>query len=110
MFRVFNGKKIYLHRFINNTPKGLITDHINRDTLDNRKVNLRVVDKKKNQRNHKIFKTNSSGYTGVSWREKMIKWEAYIWVNNKKVALGLFDNVKKAVEARRLAELNYWHD
>lgn len=30
-----------LHRFIMNAPKGIEVDHINHDTLDNRKCNLR---------------------------------------------------------------------
>ena len=34
----------YMHRIINKTPKNLLTDHINRNTLDNRKINLRNAD------------------------------------------------------------------
>ncbi len=35
-------KTIRMHRLVANTPKGKITDHINHNKLDNRKVNLRV--------------------------------------------------------------------
>ena len=38
-----NGKKQYLHRLIMGNPKGLVIDHINHNTLDNRKCNLRAV-------------------------------------------------------------------
>lgn len=38
-----NREKVYMHKFLNKTPKGFITDHINRDRLDNRRINLRSV-------------------------------------------------------------------
>ena len=46
-------KKIYMHRVIMNTPKGMETDHINRITWDNRKQNLRSVNKLTNLENRK---------------------------------------------------------
>jgi hypothetical protein len=42
-----------MHRFIMNTPKGLYTDHINHNGLDNRRVNLRIVTASQNQLNLK---------------------------------------------------------
>lgn len=42
---------LFLHRVINNTPKGLQTDHINRCRDDNRRFNLRTVTAKENQQN-----------------------------------------------------------
>jgi len=40
-----------MHSFMLNTPKGLATDHINRQGLDNRRSNLRIVTNIENQLN-----------------------------------------------------------
>lgn len=41
MYYIRSSRGLALHRYINNCPKELVVDHINRDTLDNRKCNLR---------------------------------------------------------------------
>jgi hypothetical protein len=44
-------KTVYLHRFLLEPPAGLQVDHINRNSLDNRRANLRVVTASKNRQN-----------------------------------------------------------
>lgn len=50
---VIDDKKIGMHRYIMNTPKGLVTDHLNHDTLDNRRSNLRICTHAENMANRK---------------------------------------------------------
>src|SRR3954463_12256023 len=62
-----NEKNIYMHRFIAQTPEGMVTDHINRVKLDNRRENLRVCTPEQNSIN-RIGPTGCfSEYTGVQW-------------------------------------------
>ena len=60
------GKVQRLHRILMNNPDGLVVDHINRKSFDNRRENLRMVTQKQNLRNQSIRKTNTTGHTGVS--------------------------------------------
>ena len=52
------GKAIFLHHCIAPREEGKVTDHINRDTLDNRSCNLRTVTHGQNMLNKKDY-TNS---------------------------------------------------
>jgi hypothetical protein len=46
--------------------------------------------------------------TGVNWVEKRGKWWVRINVNKRSKHIGYFDNLSKAIEARREAEVKYW--
>ena len=102
-----NKKIIFMHRLLNNTPEGFITDHINRNSFDNRKVNLRISNKSQNAINSKIKKDNTSGFKGISWLERRKKWRTYITLNNKTIYLGEFKKIKDAIIIRKKAELVY---
>jgi hypothetical protein len=69
------SKRIYLHRVIMDCPYDRVVDHINHDTLDNRKSNLRIVSASENQQNRKgARKGSKSGARGVSWDETNKDW------------------------------------
>ena len=76
-------------------PRGEL-DHINGIYDDNRICNLRECDRSGNMQNAGMFKTNTSGYTGVTWHRKCRKWAAQIWVNNKRMYLGLRETKEEA--------------
>ena len=89
-----NGKKtsFLMHRFIMGNPKGFLIDHINGDTLDNRRENLRVVTNSQNLMNSRIRNNTSSKYKGVSFDKNSQKFKAQIQINKNKKHLGLFSN------------------
>lgn len=98
---------LFMHRILNKTPKGTITDHINRNRLDNRKKNLKTSNKSKNAINSKVRVDNTSGHKGVTWVERRKRWMAQIDVNTKHIGLGYFKEIKDAIIARRQAALKY---
>lgn len=93
------NRTIYLHRQIMDFPVGLVVDHINGDTLDNRRTNLRICTQKENIRNSKMFNTNTSGYRGVTFRKDRGKWASQIMINDKHISLGMYLDKKKAAKA-----------
>jgi len=101
-----NRTLIYMHRVICNTPKGLQTDHIDGDGLNNCKSNLRVVTSRQNNQNKHMKK--SSIYPGVSWFKNEGKWYSKIKINGKTKHLGVFDVEADAFEAylKALATIN----
>lgn len=88
---------VQMHRLIMKTPKGMDTDHINGDTLDNRRSNLRICTRSQNQMNKCRARNNTSGFKGVSRSGK--KWMAYIKINRKLKHLGVFKDKLEAHQA-----------
>jgi len=87
-----NGKQKTerMHSWIMKAPRGLLVDHINGDTLDNRRENLRIVTSRENCQNRHTAK--SSIYPGVNWLNLNKRWWAWIWIKGKSKSLGYFDS------------------
>lgn len=98
---------ILMHRAIMNPPDGKLIDHINRNKLDNRRRNLRVVDQSVNTHNTDLWSTNTSGYKGVSWNARRQRWRAYIGVGMQRIELGYHRKIEDAIAARAAAEQRY---
>lgn len=99
--------RIYLHREVVNCPKNMEVDHINRDRLDDRLSNLRVVTHQQNHFNTGLQKNNTTGHKGIVWLKRRLQWRAQIKHNKKMIYLGCFNDVKSAILARQQAEQKY---
>lgn len=83
-------------------------DHINRNSLDNRKSNFRKADNTENMRNRSLFSNNKSGVTGVYWAKDKDRWVASVKINKKDKYLGAFADKEDAIKARLQAEADYY--
>lgn len=107
-------KNCMMHRYIlglvgNKEARYKIeVDHINRNRLDNRKCNLRIISKQDNMKNKSTYTNNKSGIPGVKWNKNNNKWQVQINHNKKRIHLGMFDDLEKAKEAREKAEKKYF--
>ena len=99
----------YLHRDIMNIQPGdkIEVDHINRNTLDNRKVNLRLATRAQNSQNRGPKKNKiTSKFVGVSFCNK--KWRAVVRHKNKSIHVGYFKDEIEAAKARdKIAYIEY---
>jgi len=95
-----NSKKIPLHHLIiGKPPKGFVTDHKDRNRLNNKKSNLRFITNQQNTMNRGKRKNISSIYKGVCMVKGYKKWIAQIGFNKKTIYLGYFDDEKEAAKA-----------
>jgi hypothetical protein len=100
-----NGKPVYMHRYIIKAKNGMVVDHINGNTLDNRKENLREVTQRANLQN-KIIKRTSK-YPGVCYDSHNKRWKARIDINGKEIHLGAFKDEKQAAKCYQDALKRY---
>lgn len=88
---------IKMHHLILPCPRGMQTDHIDGDGLNNQKCNLRIVSHRQNQCNQHVNKT--SKYPGVCFDKHAGKFVAGIKINGKRKSLGYFKEEFPAFQA-----------
>lgn len=103
-----DGKACMMQSLLIDNPQNMIIDHKNRNTLDNRKSNLRLVTKSQNAMNTKVPANNTSGVMGVCYNKKQDKWRAYITINQQQINLGYYKEFNEAVKNRLLGEKKYF--
>jgi hypothetical protein len=94
---------IYMHRQILGLEPGdsRTGDHIEvGDTLNNRRINLRIATHSENCRNRKTRQDNISGYKGVCFHRLTGKWQANVMIEGKWKSLGRFITAEAANVAR----------
>mgnify|MGYP003465097337 FL=1 len=91
-----------------NADENVIIDHISGKRNDNRKYNLRNANYSTNMMNSGISKNNTSGVRGVNYDRDTGQWRVRIQVNNKRISLGSFSDIEKAIRVRRQAEEKYF--
>lgn len=106
------GRQYYVHRIVwemhnGPIPEDMEVDHVNHVRTDNRIENMRLVSRLVNCKNRKLNGNNTSGFCGVSWQKREGKWLSYIYINKKRVRLGLFSDISDAIAAREKANLNH---
>lgn len=102
-------KQLYLHRYILDAgdvkpDQSNVVDHIDRNTFNNSKSNLRIVNNSLNQRNKSIQKNNTSGITGVRYDKTINAWTCqYNELNGKQRTKSFSVNKYGYEEAKQLA-------
>jgi len=89
-------KTILMHRQILGLGEGKLTDHMNRDGLDNRRSNLRACTRSQNAMNQCRQKGCPSRFKGVTWHKGVGKWQARITASGNCTYLGLYDTEEEA--------------
>jgi hypothetical protein len=88
---------VLAHRLLMGCSADDVVDHINRDKLDNRRHNLRVVSQFENAQNRGDIR-------GYHWAPRSGKWRAQINAGGRRVYLGYFNTSEDAAAAYQKAK------
>ncbi|MEA1855604.1 hypothetical protein MKX67_18415 [Cytobacillus sp. FSL W7-1323] len=87
---------IGMHRYIMDAPTDRFVDHVDRNTLNNKRNNLRIVTLSENNQNTRVQKNNTSGARGVTWDKDKKKWRATVKYRGKVYYFGYHRTVEDA--------------
>ena len=82
-----------------------VVDHMNRNRLDNRRANLRVVPSSANSQNTVGRPDLTSRYRGVHFDRATGRWRAEVRTGGRRFRIGRFDSEAEAAEAARAVRL-----
>jgi len=104
-YATINKKRKALHRVImsrlagRELERGESVDHINRDGLDNTNENLRIANASQQMQNSKLFRTNKTGYKGVSYDRDLNMYRACISIDGCREDIGWYRTPEEASRA-----------
>ena len=101
--------RILMHRLILKFPKDFV-DHIDGNTINNQRSNLRIADIKQSQRNRRKQTNNTTGFKGVHFYKAYKKYSVHIGHNHKNIFGGYFDNPIDAAKRYNELALKYHGD
>jgi hypothetical protein len=94
---------VRMHRLVTGAAAGQEVDHKNRDKLDNRRNNLRIVTSTVNKWNMQRNTPNQTGHHGVERRPTSGRFTAQIIANGQRIWLGTFDTPEEAAHVYETA-------
>lgn len=109
-----NGKYVYMHRYICNVDNFMLVDHIDRDNLNNQRLNLRAVTKQQNSMNKRMSVTRSLKWRGYSKsgdkytaqiNDGPVRWVSYGFITEEEAAKA-YDRMAKLLYGE-YANLNF---
>jgi len=106
-----NGKTklLAMHRLILDAPTGMDVDHFDHQTLDNRRINIRLATRSQNNANKSKYKVGAtSRHKGVHYSQLERKWKAEIKVNRQRFYLGTYTDESDAALAYNRAALEHF--
>lgn len=103
-----NGKAILMHRLVINAPDGAYVDHIDGNSLNNTRENLRLCTIAQNAMNRPMQANNKTGYKGVAFSNREQRFRAMIQFNGKRIHIGYFKDAEAAARAYDNAAKKYF--
>lgn len=78
--------------------KGDYPDHINNDSLNCKRENIRLSTNAQNGANARLSKANTTGYKGVTYSKHAKRFKAQIMFQRKNYALGYYNTAEEAAK------------
>lgn len=87
--------RVYMHQLIMGRRRGYVIDHVNGNSLDNRRSNLRFCTRQQNAFN----RLAKSGHRGITWNKQYQRWVARIQHQGRAHFIGKYTELQHGIIA-----------